>query len=156
MKNIENSRTILSIYNLFWKQHTSHWIILKRLRATTDTRPPNMRVANDDLSVSSRKSIEMPSRNIVFCRLEMGNCVHFQLIVLTHDGCKNWHLFINELVKFASPNRISNHSNNFVRYLKTNRRVLDSSGKTRCMGVRAKIDRVLKLKGSLWIIKTIG
>ena len=75
MKNIENSRTILSIYNLFWKQYTIHWIILKRLRATTVTRPPNMRVANDDLSVSSRKSIEI----LVFCRLEMGNCVHFLL-----------------------------------------------------------------------------
>ena len=33
---------------------------------------------------------------------------------------------------------------------------LDPSGKTRCMGVRAKINRVLKLKNSRGIDKTIG
>ena len=159
MKNIENSRTILSIYNLFWKQHTSHWIILKRLRATTVIRPRDMRVANNDLSVFIEEHRNTQSwycllwtRNGKLCTFPAGAYVNF--IVLTHEGCKNWHLFINELVKFANPNRISNHSNNLVRYLKTNRRVV--SGKTRYMGVRAKIERVLKLKSPREIIKTIG
>ena len=41
---------------------------------------------------------------------------------------------------FASSNRISNHSNNLVRYIKTNQRELDSSGETPCMAFRDKIE----------------
>ena len=131
MLNIENGRTILSIYNLFWKQYTSHWIILKWLRACRER-------------WSSQKSIEIRNRDIVFCRLEMGNCVNFLLERMLISLCWPMRVVKTNIYfwTFASPNRISNHSNNLVRYLKTNRRVLDSSGKTRCMGVRAKIDRV--------------
>ena len=102
MKNIENSRTILSIYNLFWKQYTSHWIILKRLRATTVTRSPDVRVANDDLSVSSRKSIEIRSRNIVFCRLEMGNCVHFLLGRMSISLCWPMRVVKNDIYLYMN------------------------------------------------------
>ena len=59
-KNIENSRTILSMYYLFGKQYTDHWIVL---------RPRDTYVANDDLSVSSQNSIEIHSRDVVFCRV---------------------------------------------------------------------------------------
>ena len=79
MKNLENSRTILSKYNLFGKQNTSHWIVFKRLRPTTVTWPRDVHVANDDLSASSQHSIEIQSHNIVISRLEMDICLHLLL-----------------------------------------------------------------------------
>ena len=79
MKNLENSRTILSKYNLFGEQNTSHWIVFKRLRPTTVTWSRDVHVANDDLSVSSQHSIEIYSHNIVISRLEMDNCLHLLL-----------------------------------------------------------------------------
>ena len=48
------------MYYLFGKQYTNHWIVL---------RPRDRYVANDDLSVSSQNSIEIHSRDIVFCRV---------------------------------------------------------------------------------------
>ena len=61
------------------EQDTSHWIVFKPLRATTVTKPPDVHVANNDLSVSSQHSIEIHSHNIVICRLEMDNCLPFLL-----------------------------------------------------------------------------
>ena len=52
-----------------------------------------------------------------------------------------YNLFWNNIAyEFASSNRISNHSNNLVRYIKTNRRELDSSGETPSMAFRDKIE----------------
>ena len=103
MKNLPNSGTILSIYNSF-ENIASRWIILKRLRATTVIRSRDIHVANDDPSVSSQNSLEICSRDIVFCRLEMDNCVHFllrrELILLCWPVMiVKRHLFVNE---FAS------------------------------------------------------
>ena len=102
MTNLENRRAILSIWNLFWKQYTSQWIILKRLRATTVIRSRDIRVANDDLSVSSQNSLEIHSHDIVFFRLETDNCVHFLLRRELILSCWSMmivkrHLFVNEL-----------------------------------------------------------
>ena len=55
-KNLENSRTILSKFNIFEEQHTSHWIVFKRLRPKTVTRPRDVHVTNDDLTVSLQHS----------------------------------------------------------------------------------------------------
>ena len=52
---------------------------MKRLRATTVIRSRDIHVANDDPCVSSQNSLEICSRDIVFCRLEMDDCVHFLL-----------------------------------------------------------------------------
>ena len=82
MKNLESSRTILLKYNVFEGQNTSHWIVFKRLRPTTVTWPRNMHVANDDLSVSSQRSREIHSHNIVISRLEIDNCLNLL------QGCK--------------------------------------------------------------------
>ena len=76
-KNLENSRTILSKFNIFEEQNTSHWIVFKRLCPTTVTRPCDVHVTNDDLSVSSQHSIEIHSQNVVISRLEMDNCLQF-------------------------------------------------------------------------------
>ena len=102
MKNLENRRAILSIENLFWKQYNRQWIILKRLCATTVIRSRDIRVANDDPSISSQKSLEIRSHDIVFCRLEMDNCVHFllrrELILLCWPMMiLKRHLFVKEL-----------------------------------------------------------
>lgn len=79
-KNFEKSRTILSIYNLFGENNIpALGLFSKRSRPATVMRPRDMHVANDDLSVSSHNSIEIRSRDIVFCRLIMDNCVHFLL-----------------------------------------------------------------------------
>ena len=78
-KNLENSRTILSKFNIFEEQNTSHWIVFKRLRPTTVTRPRDVHIANDDLSVSTQHSIEIHSQNVVIYTLEMDNCPQFLL-----------------------------------------------------------------------------
>ena len=46
----------------------------------------------------------------------------------------------NIAYEFASSHRVSNHSNNLVWYIKTNRRELHSSGETLCMAFRDKIE----------------
>ena len=83
MKTIESfSLYIISLENniptigLFW-----------RWRATTVTRPRDTHVAND-LSVSSQNSIEIHSRDIVFCRLEADNCTHFLLGRKLNSSCR--------------------------------------------------------------------
>ena len=63
-----------------------------RWRATTVLRPRDTHVANDDLSVSSQNSIEIHSRDIVFCRLETDNCVHFLLGRRLNSSC--WPVFL--------------------------------------------------------------
>ena len=99
-----NSRTILLKFNLFEEQNTSNWIVSKRLRPTTLTRPRDVHVANNDLSVSSQHSIEIHSQNVVISRLEMDNCLQFLLgrkfisLCLPVRVVKR-HLFVN---KFAS------------------------------------------------------
>ena len=72
-----NSRSILSKFSLFEEQNTSNWIVFKRLRPATVTRPRDVHVANYDLSVSSQHSIEIHSQNVVISRLEMDNCLQF-------------------------------------------------------------------------------
>ena len=59
--------------------------------ATTVLRPRDTHVANDDLSVSSQNSIEIHSRDIVFCRLETDNCAHFLLGRRFNSSC--WPVF---------------------------------------------------------------
>ena len=54
--------------------------------------------------------------------------------------------------KFASQNRISNHSNNLVRYLKRIEECLIAV----LYGCPVQIDRVLKLKKPQGTSKTIG
>ena len=66
--------------------------LFSRWRATTVLRPRNTHVANDDLSVSSQNSIEIHSRDIVFCRLETDNCVHFLLGPRLNSSC--WPVFV--------------------------------------------------------------
>ena len=78
-KNLENSRTILSKFNIFEEQNTSHWIVSKRLRPKTFTRQRDVHVPNDDLSVSSQHSIGIHSQNVVISRLEMDNSLQFLL-----------------------------------------------------------------------------
>ena len=73
-KNLENSRTILLKFDIFEEQNTSHWIVSKRLRPSTVTRPRDIHVPNDDLSVSSQHSIEIHSQNVVISRLENSSC----------------------------------------------------------------------------------
>ena len=52
-----------------------------------------------------------------------------------------YNLFENNIAyEFASWHRVSNHSNNLVWYIKTNRRELHSSGETLCMAFRDKIE----------------
>ena len=63
-----------------------------RWRATTALRPRDTHVANDDLSVSSQNSIEIHSRDIVFCRLETDNCAHFLLGRRLNSSC--WPVFV--------------------------------------------------------------
>ena len=63
-----------------------------RWRATTVLRPRDTHFANDDLSVSSQNSIEIHSRDIVFCRLETDNCVHFLLGRRLNSSC--WPVFV--------------------------------------------------------------
>ena len=72
------------------------------MRATTVIRSRDIRVANDDLSVSSQNSFEIHSHDIVFCRLETDNCVHFLLRRELILSCWSMmivkrHLFVNEL-----------------------------------------------------------
>ena len=75
MINFENSRTILKK----WRTRYQTLDCFKPLRATTVTKPPDVHVANDDLSVSSQHSIEIHSPHIVICIPEMDNCLPFLL-----------------------------------------------------------------------------
>ena len=84
------------------EQDTRHWIVFKPLRATTVTKPPDVHVAIDYLSVSSQHSIEIHSPNIVICRPEMDNCLPFllrrKLILLCWNvRAVKRHLFVDKL-----------------------------------------------------------
>ena len=72
-----------------------------RSRATTVIRPRDTHVAND-LSVSSQNSIEIHSRDVVFCRLETDNCTHFLLGRKLNSSCRPvFVLFWNFLICFV-------------------------------------------------------
>ena len=75
MKNVENSRTIPYILSL-WKTIPTNGLFW-RSRATTVIRPRDTHVEND-LSASSQNSIEIHSRDIVFCRLKL---------IIVHISC---------------------------------------------------------------------